>query len=148
MSEASAAPPLHEHRLVAITLIVLVLCASLVAVIYSSSQGSTPKLSLTQTECLRFESFAETKEGITGTEWIGDHIIVNVLLIDSCCAKHFPATLAVSGSIIQISLSQPQNDEICRCVCPFVVHVDIGPLPHNPYLVQIFYHNTVDEVHV
>jgi len=29
-----------------------------------------------------------------------------------------------------------------------MVHVDIGPLPHNPYLVQVFYHDTVDEIHV
>ncbi len=148
MSEASAAPPPHKHGLVAVMLIVLILCASLVAVIYSSSQASTPKLSLTKTECLKFETFASVKEGITGVEWVGDHVVVHFLLIDSCCMKHVPTTLAVSGSIIQVSLSQPQEDEVCRCVCPFIVHIDIGPLPHNPYLVQVFYHNTVDETHI
>lgn len=148
MSEASAAPPPHERRLVAVMLIVLILCVSLLAVVYSSSQASTPRLSLSQTGCLRFESFAEAKEGITGVEWVDDHVIVHVLLIESCCVKNLPATLAVSGSIIQVSLNKAQEDEVCRCVCPFMVHVDIGPLPHSLYLVQIFYHDTVDEVHI
>jgi len=148
MSEASAAPPPHKHHLVAVMLIMLILCVSLVTVIYSSSQASTPKLALAKTKCLKFKFFAQVKEGITGVEWVGDHIIVHMLLIDSCCIKHVPATLTVSGSIIQVALSQPQADEICKCVCPFMVHVDIGPLPHNPYLVQVFYHDTVDETHV
>ena len=147
MSETSVAPPSHAHLLFGIMLIVVILGASIFVAIYGISRANAPQVMVTRSPCLRFEkaNFAATNESITGAEWVNHHIRLDMLVIENCCLKDFEVDWVVSGQVIQVNIRSPllSVTEACKCVCPFMVHVDLGPFPSGLYYVTVFHHEVL-----
>ena len=81
------------------------------------------------------------------TYTFNEQLIIDFCVTGNCCpdTNRFEMNYTAEDGIIAISVADTAEN-LCRCICPYIIHAEFSDLPENEYTVKIAMTGPVDQL--